>query len=96
VEEAYKRSFRGQSLLRRRRRRFANTQRRIKVRCSFVAVGMGPTTEAISLFVPGPHWTMDFSRLVPSATLASWNYFGISGPSVTDVASTTPSSRYSK
>jgi diacylglycerol kinase (ATP) len=42
VEEAYKRSFRGQSLLRRRRRRFANTKRGIKVRCSFVAVGNGP------------------------------------------------------
>jgi diacylglycerol kinase (ATP) len=42
VEEAYKRSSTGQSLLRTRRFRSAKTRREIKVRCSFLAVGNGP------------------------------------------------------
>jgi diacylglycerol kinase (ATP) len=42
LEEAYKRSFRGQFSLRVRRRRFKRRKRTIKIRCSFIAVGNGP------------------------------------------------------
>jgi diacylglycerol kinase (ATP) len=42
LERAYQRSFRGQSPVRHRRRRFRNDRRRIRLRSSFVAVGNGP------------------------------------------------------
>lgn len=42
VEEAYRRSFRGQLPLGRRRRRFKKTQRGVKLRCWFVATCNGP------------------------------------------------------
>ncbi|HET9378671.1 MAG TPA: diacylglycerol kinase family protein [Chthoniobacterales bacterium] len=42
LERAYQRSFRGESPVRHRRRRFRNDRRRIRLRSSFVAVGNGP------------------------------------------------------
>jgi diacylglycerol kinase (ATP) len=42
VFEAYHRSFRGQAPMKKRRRRFRKTRKRIKLRCSFVAIGNGP------------------------------------------------------
>jgi diacylglycerol kinase (ATP) len=42
LEQAYQRSFRGQSPIRHRRRRFRKDRRRIHLRSSFVAVGNGP------------------------------------------------------
>jgi len=42
VFEAYHCSFSGQAPLRRRRRRFQRSRTRIKLRCSFVAIGNGP------------------------------------------------------
>jgi diacylglycerol kinase (ATP) len=42
VFEAYHRSFRGQAPMKKRRRRFRRSRRRIKLRCSFVAIGNGP------------------------------------------------------
>jgi diacylglycerol kinase (ATP) len=42
VFEAYHRSFRGQAPMKKRRRRFRRSRKRIKLRCSFVAIGNGP------------------------------------------------------
>jgi diacylglycerol kinase (ATP) len=42
LNEAYRMSYRGETLLSRRRRRFRKSRRRIRVRCSFVAVANGP------------------------------------------------------
>jgi diacylglycerol kinase (ATP) len=42
VNEAYHCSFRGKAPLKRRRRRFRNPKRSVRLRCSFVAVGNGP------------------------------------------------------
>ena len=42
VNEAYQSSFRGKAPLKRRRRRFRNPKKSIRLRCSFVAVGNGP------------------------------------------------------
>jgi diacylglycerol kinase (ATP) len=42
VDEAYQVSFRGEVPLKRRRRRFRNSKRSVRLRCSFVAVGNGP------------------------------------------------------
>jgi diacylglycerol kinase (ATP) len=42
LDRAYQRSFRGQSPVRHRRRRFRNDRRRIRLRSSFVTVGNGP------------------------------------------------------
>jgi diacylglycerol kinase (ATP) len=42
VDEAYESSFRGKAPLKRRRRRFRNPKRSVRLRCSFVAVGNGP------------------------------------------------------
>jgi diacylglycerol kinase (ATP) len=42
VDEAYQISFRGEAPLKRRRRRFRNPKRSVRLRCSFVAVGNGP------------------------------------------------------
>jgi diacylglycerol kinase (ATP) len=42
VSEAYHRSFLGQSPMKKRRRRFRGSRKRIKLRCSFVAIGNGP------------------------------------------------------
>jgi diacylglycerol kinase (ATP) len=42
LDRAYQRSFRGQSPVRHRRRRFRNNRRRIRLRSSFLAVGNGP------------------------------------------------------
>ena len=42
LDRAYLRSFRGQSPVRHRRRRFRKNRRRIRVRSSFLAVGNGP------------------------------------------------------
>jgi diacylglycerol kinase (ATP) len=42
VTDAYQQSFRGQSPVRHRRYRFRKAQRRIRLRCSFLAVANGP------------------------------------------------------
>ena len=42
LDRAYRRSFRGESPVRHRRRRFRNNRRRIRIRSSFLAVGNGP------------------------------------------------------
>jgi diacylglycerol kinase (ATP) len=42
LDRAYQRSFRGQSPVRHRRRRFLNNRRRIRLRSSFLAVANGP------------------------------------------------------
>jgi diacylglycerol kinase (ATP) len=42
VNAAYESSFRGEAPLKRRRRRFRNPRERVRLRCSFVAVGNGP------------------------------------------------------
>jgi diacylglycerol kinase (ATP) len=42
VDEAYQSSFRGKAPLKRRRRRFRNLKKSLRLRCSFVAVGNGP------------------------------------------------------
>jgi diacylglycerol kinase (ATP) len=42
VFEAYQNSFRGSELLKRRRRRFRGSKKRVRLRCSFVAIGNGP------------------------------------------------------
>jgi diacylglycerol kinase (ATP) len=42
LDKAYQRSFRGQSPVRHRRRRFRNNRRRIRLRSSFLAIGNGP------------------------------------------------------
>jgi diacylglycerol kinase (ATP) len=42
LNEAYRMSYRGETPLSRRRRRFRKSRRRIRVRCSFVAVANGP------------------------------------------------------
>ncbi len=42
VSAAYQNSFRGNEPLRRRRRRFRGSNSRVRLRCSFVAIGNGP------------------------------------------------------
>ncbi len=53
VAAAYLESFRGQTSVRHRRRRFRRSRRDVKLRCSFVAVGNGPYYGSNFTICPG-------------------------------------------